>query len=70
MSKSSTSILLRAAALSSLLIVPGLAACASDDSRIAMSGTVGGSSQPAPVWLHSVPNPDSAYGPVNMNVAH
>ena len=69
MSNPSTATLLRAAALSALLIVPALAACATDDSRLAMRGNASGSSQPAPGLWRSGSNPDSAYGPVNMDIA-
>jgi hypothetical protein len=69
MSNSSSATMLRAAALSALVIVPALAACATGDSRLAMRGNAG-SSEATPTWWRSAPNPDSAYGPVNMDIAH
>ena len=45
-----------------------VAGCAAPSPR--SEGAVSGSSQSSTAWWPSGPNPDSAYGPVNMNIAH
>jgi hypothetical protein len=65
MSITSISTRVRIASLAALLVVPALAGCATDDSRLAMSG----SSLPHRGWYTSV-NPSDAYGPVDMDLAH
>lgn len=60
--KSCSSIVL---ALCAAVLVASCAAYNTGD-----EGAVSGSSQPPQVWWPSGPNPDSAYGPVNRNIAH